>query len=100
MGDTGSLSLGALIGIIAFLTNHPLHLVIVGGVFVIEALSDILQVFSCKFRNGQRIFKMAPIHHHFELSGYHETKITVCFWIISGFLTLIGCISLCSVFNR
>ncbi|MDR2371759.1 MAG: phospho-N-acetylmuramoyl-pentapeptide-transferase [Puniceicoccales bacterium] len=98
MGDTGSLSLGALIGIIAFLTNHPFHLVIVGGVFVVEALSDILQVSSYKFRNKRRIFKMAPIHHHFELLGYHETKITVRFWIVSGFLSLIGCVGLCSVF--
>ncbi|MDR2812783.1 MAG: phospho-N-acetylmuramoyl-pentapeptide-transferase [Puniceicoccales bacterium] len=94
MGDTGSLSLGALIGIIAFLTNHPLHLVIAGGIFVIEALSDILQVFSYKFFNKRRIFKMAPLHHHFELSGYHETKITVRFVIVSGFLSWIGCIGL------
>jgi phospho-N-acetylmuramoyl-pentapeptide-transferase len=100
MGDTGSLSLGALIGIIAFLTNHPFHLVIVGGVFVVEALSDILQVSSYKFCNKRRIFKMAPIHHHFELLGYHETKITVRFWIVSGFLLLIGCVGLCSVFNH
>jgi phospho-N-acetylmuramoyl-pentapeptide-transferase len=99
MGDTGSLSLGALIGIIAFLTNRPFHLVIAGGVFVIEALSDIFQVFSYKFRNKRRIFKMAPIHHHFELSGYHETKIVVRFWIISSFLSLIGCIGLHAFFS-
>jgi phospho-N-acetylmuramoyl-pentapeptide-transferase len=99
MGDTGSLSIGALIGIIAFLTNHPFHLVIAGGIFVIEALSDILQVFSYKFCRKRRIFKMAPIHHHFELSGYHETKIAVHFWMISGFLSLMGCIGLCAFFH-
>jgi phospho-N-acetylmuramoyl-pentapeptide-transferase len=99
MGDTGSLSLGALIGVIAFLTNHPLHLVIVGGVFVVEALSDILQVFSYKFCNRRRIFKMAPIHHHFELSGYHEAKITVRFWMVSGFLSLLGYIGLHAFFK-
>jgi phospho-N-acetylmuramoyl-pentapeptide-transferase len=99
MGDTGSLSLGALIGIIAFLTNHPLHLAIAGGVFVIEALSDIFQVFSYKFCNKRRIFKMAPIHHHFELLGYHETKITVRFWIVSSFLSVAGCVGLYTLFS-
>jgi phospho-N-acetylmuramoyl-pentapeptide-transferase len=94
MGDTGSLSLGGLIGIIAFLTNHPLHLVIAGGIFVMEALSDILQVFSFKFFDGRRIFKMAPIHHHFELSGYHEAKITLRFCFVSIFLTFLGTIGL------
>jgi phospho-N-acetylmuramoyl-pentapeptide-transferase len=99
MGDTGSLSLGALIGIIAFLTNHPFHLVIAGGIFVIEALSDILQVFSYKFCNKRRIFKMAPIHHHFELSGYHETKIAIRSWMVSSFLSLAGCIGLYALFR-
>jgi phospho-N-acetylmuramoyl-pentapeptide-transferase len=99
MGDTGSLSLGALIGIIAFLTNHPLHLVIAGGIFVAEALSDILQVFSYKFRNRRRIFKMAPIHHHFELSGYHEMKITVRFWMVSSFLSLAAYVGLHAFFK-
>ncbi|MDR1590649.1 MAG: phospho-N-acetylmuramoyl-pentapeptide-transferase [Puniceicoccales bacterium] len=98
MGDMGSLSLGALIGIIAFLTNHSLHLVVAGGIFVIEALSDILQVFSYKFCNKRRIFRMAPIHHHFELSGYHETKITMRFWLISGFFSLAGCMGLHAFF--
>jgi phospho-N-acetylmuramoyl-pentapeptide-transferase len=99
MGDIGSLSLGALIGIIAFLANHPFHLVIAGGIFVIEALSDILQVFCYKFCNKRRVFKMAPIHHHFELSGYHETKITVRCWIVSTFLSLLGCVGLYAFFR-
>ncbi|MDR1366380.1 MAG: phospho-N-acetylmuramoyl-pentapeptide-transferase [Puniceicoccales bacterium] len=99
MGDIGSLSLGALIGIIAFLTNHPFHLVIAGGIFVIEALSDILQVFFYKFCNKRHVFRMAPIHHHFELSGYHETKITVRFWMVSTFLSLLGCVGLHAFFR-
>ncbi|MDR2807237.1 MAG: phospho-N-acetylmuramoyl-pentapeptide-transferase [Puniceicoccales bacterium] len=94
MGDTGSLSLGILIGMVAFLTNHPFHLMIGGGIFVLEALSDIIQVFSYKFRHQRRIFKMAPLHHHFELLGVHETKITRRFGIISGLLSLLSIVGL------
>jgi phospho-N-acetylmuramoyl-pentapeptide-transferase len=89
MGDTGSLALGGLIGIIAFMVHQPLTLVIVGGIFVCEALSVILQVGSFKLR-GKRIFRMSPIHHHFELKGWHENKVVIRFWIISLIFAMIG----------
>ena len=82
MGDTGSLAIGGLIGGIAFMTHQPFTLIIVGGVFVMEALSVIIQVGSFKTR-GKRIFKMSPIHHHFELKGWPETKVVIRFWILS-----------------
>ena len=82
MGDTGALGLGGALGTLALLTGHPLLLVIVGGLFVLEAGSVILQVASFKLR-GKRIFRMAPIHHHFELKGWHESKVIIRFWIIS-----------------
>lgn len=82
MGDVGSLSLGGCLGTIAVLTKNEFLFVLIGGIFVIEALSVILQVFSFKTR-GKRIFKMAPIHHHFELLGWPETKVIVRFWIVS-----------------
>ncbi|PID67055.1 MAG: phospho-N-acetylmuramoyl-pentapeptide-transferase, partial [Fusobacteriales bacterium] len=80
MGDTGSLTLGGILGVIAILLKQELILPIMGFVFVMEAVSVILQVGSFKLR-GKRIFKMAPIHHHFELSGVPEAKVTVRFWI-------------------
>lgn len=89
MGDTGSLALGGLIGVIAFMVHQPLTLIIVGGIFVMEALSVILQVGSFKIR-GKRIFRMAPIHHHFELKGWKETKVVVRFWILSLIFALVG----------
>jgi phospho-N-acetylmuramoyl-pentapeptide-transferase len=89
MGDVGSLSLGGTLGIIAVLTKQELLLVIVGGVFVVEALSVIFQVGSYKYR-GKRIFRMAPIHHHFELKGVAEPKIIVRFWIITIILALMA----------
>jgi phospho-N-acetylmuramoyl-pentapeptide-transferase len=89
MGDTGSLCLGGIIGIISVLVKQELLLVVVGGIFVIEALSVILQVFSFKFR-GKRIFKMAPIHHHFELCGWPETKVVIRFWILGVILLLVA----------
>lgn len=89
MGDVGSLSLGGTLGTIAVLTKQEILLVIVGGIFVIEALSVIFQVGSYKYR-GKRIFRMAPIHHHFELKGVAEPKIIVRFWIISIILALIA----------
>jgi phospho-N-acetylmuramoyl-pentapeptide-transferase len=89
MGDVGSLSLGGTLGIIAILTKQELLLVIVGGVFVVEALSVIFQVGSYKYR-GKRIFRMAPIHHHFELKGVAEPKIIVRFWIITIILALMA----------
>ena len=89
MGDVGSLSLGGTLGIIAVLTKQEIPLVIVGGIFVIEALSVIFQVGSYKYR-GKRIFRMAPIHHHFELKGVAEPKIIVRFWIITIILALVA----------
>ena len=89
MGDTGSLALGGLIGVVAFMVHQPLTLVIVGGIFVMEALSVIIQVFSYKTRK-KRIFKMAPIHHHFELKGWPESKVVIRFWILSIAFALAG----------
>lgn len=88
MGDVGSLSLGGFLGVMAVLTNNELLLVVLGGVFVVEALSVITQVASFKL-TGKRVFKMAPIHHHFELKGLDETKIIVRFWIISILLAVL-----------
>jgi phospho-N-acetylmuramoyl-pentapeptide-transferase len=89
MGDTGSLSLGAALGTIAVMIKQEFLLVIVGGIFVMETLSVIIQVLSFKWR-GKRVFRMAPIHHHFELKGWNEGKIVVRFWIISVILGLIA----------
>ena len=89
MGDVGSLALGAALGVIAILVRQELVLFIMGGVFVIETVSVILQVGSYKMR-GQRIFRMAPIHHHYELKGWPEPRVIVRFWIISLILVLIG----------
>jgi phospho-N-acetylmuramoyl-pentapeptide-transferase len=89
MGDVGSLALGGALCIVAILVRQELVLVIMGGVFVIEALSVILQVGSYKLR-GQRIFRMAPIHHHYELKGWPEPRVIVRFWIISVVLVLTG----------
>ncbi len=89
MGDTGSLALGGSIGLISVLVRQELILFVVGGVFVIEAVSVILQVASFKLR-GKRIFLCAPIHHHFERKGWTETQIVVRFWILGGLFALIG----------
>lgn len=89
MGDVGSLALGACLGIIAVLVRQEILLVIMGGVFVMETLSVILQVGSYKLR-GQRIFRMAPIHHHYELKGWPEPRVIVRFWIISLVMVLVG----------
>ena len=83
MGDVGSLALGGGLGILAVLIKQEVLLIFIGGVFVIEALSVILQVGSYKLRGGKRIFKMAPLHHHFELMGWSESKVIVRFWIAS-----------------
>lgn len=93
MGDVGSLTLGALLGVIAVLVRQEILLFIMGGVFVMETLSVILQVGSFKLRK-QRIFKMAPIHHHFELSGWPEPRVIVRFWIITFVLVLLGLVTL------
>jgi phospho-N-acetylmuramoyl-pentapeptide-transferase len=89
MGDTGSLSLGASLATIAVIIKQEVLLVIAGGIFVMETASVIIQVLSFKWR-GKRVFKMAPIHHHFELKGWNEGKIVVRFWIISIILALIA----------
>ncbi len=89
MGDTGSLAIGGLVGIIALMIHQPFTLIIVGGIFVIEAASVILQVASFKM-TGNRIFRMAPIHHHFELKGWKETKVVIRFWILSLLFAIMG----------
>ncbi len=89
MGDTGSLALGGALGSIAILLKKELLLVIVGGVFVIEVLSVIIQVLSYRYRGGRRVFKMAPIHHHFELIGWSESKVVVRFWIVGALFALL-----------
>jgi phospho-N-acetylmuramoyl-pentapeptide-transferase len=89
MGDTGSLALGGMLGTIAVVAHHELVLGIIGGLFVVEALSVIVQVFWYK-RTGRRIFRMAPIHHHFEQLGWSEPTVVIRFWIISFVLALAG----------
>jgi phospho-N-acetylmuramoyl-pentapeptide-transferase len=90
MGDVGSLPIGAALGTVAVITKQEILLVLVGGLFVIEALSVIFQVGFFKMTNGRRIFKMAPLHHHFELKGWPEPKVIVRFWIIAITLALIS----------
>jgi len=94
MGDTGSLSLGGVLGIISVITKHEIVLAIIGGLFVLETISVILQVYYFKATKGKRIFKMAPLHHHFEKSGWTESKVVIRFWIISIIFALIGLSSL------
>jgi phospho-N-acetylmuramoyl-pentapeptide-transferase len=89
MGDTGSLALGGALGAIAISTKHELVLAIVGGLFVVEALSVIIQVLYFK-KTGKRVFLMAPIHHHYEKKGWSEPQIVIRFWIVSLILALIG----------
>ncbi|HPA44235.1 MAG TPA: phospho-N-acetylmuramoyl-pentapeptide-transferase [bacterium] len=90
MGDTGSLSLGGALGVIAVMLKQELLLLIIGGVFVIEALSVMIQVASYRLRGGKRVFLMAPIHHHFEMLGWPESKIITRFWIVAAVLALFG----------
>jgi phospho-N-acetylmuramoyl-pentapeptide-transferase len=89
MGDTGSLALGGMIGAVAVATKHEIVLAVIGGLFVLEAVSVIVQVVSFKL-TGKRIFKMAPIHHHFEQLGWTEPQIVIRFWIVSVVLALAG----------
>jgi len=93
MGDTGSLSLGGALGAIAVATKHELVLAIVGGLFVLETVSVIVQVASFKL-TGKRVFRMAPLHHHFEQKGWEESTVVIRFWIIAVVLALIGLASL------
>ena len=90
MGDVGSLPLGAVLGTVAVITKQELVLILVGGLFVAETLSVIFQVVYFRLTGGQRIFRMAPIHHHFELKGWAESKVTVRFWIIAIILALLS----------
>ena len=89
MGDIGALALGAALGIVAVMVRQELALMIMGGVFVIETASVILQVVSFKL-TGRRIFRMAPLHHHFELKGWPEPRVIVRFWIITVILVLVA----------
>jgi len=93
MGDTGSLSLGGLLGAIAVAIKHEIVLGIVGGLFVLEAISVIVQVVSFKL-TGKRVFKMAPIHHHYEQLGWTESQVVIRFWIVAVVLALAGLASL------
>ncbi|MFZ5924258.1 MAG: phospho-N-acetylmuramoyl-pentapeptide-transferase [Bacillota bacterium] len=93
MGDTGSLALGAALGTLAILTKTELLLLLVGGVFVIETLSVMIQVTYFKLTRGRRIFKMSPLHHHFELSGWQEPKVVTRFWILGLIFSVLGLIS-------
>ncbi len=89
MGDVGALAIGAAIGVIAVIVRQEIVALVMGGIFVLETASVILQVASFKL-TGRRIFRMAPIHHHFELKGWAEPKVIVRFWIISLLLVLAG----------
>jgi phospho-N-acetylmuramoyl-pentapeptide-transferase len=89
MGDIGALALGAALGAVAVIVRQELILVVMGGIFVIETLSVMIQVASFKL-TGKRVFRMAPIHHHFELKGWPEPRVIVRFWIISVVLVLVG----------
>ncbi|HLI19770.1 MAG TPA: phospho-N-acetylmuramoyl-pentapeptide-transferase, partial [Stellaceae bacterium] len=89
MGDTGSLSIGAALGIIAVITKQELVLAIIGGLFVLETVSVIVQVASFKM-TGKRVFRMAPLHHHFEKKGWQEPTIVIRFWIIASILAIAG----------
>ena len=94
MGDTGSLALGGFVASIALMLHMPLYIVIVGLIYLVEVLSVIIQVGYFKLTHGKRIFKMAPIHHHFELSGFSETQVVAAFSIITAILCLIGLMAL------
>src|SRR5690606_30601962 len=90
MGDTGSLALGGAIGTISVITKHEIVLAIIGGLFVMEALSVIIQVYYYKLSGGKRVFKMAPIHHHFEKCGWSESTVVIRFWILAVIFALLG----------
>ena len=89
MGDTGSLSMGGALGAVSVITKHELVLAVVGGLFVLETVSVIVQVASFKL-TGKRVFQMAPLHHHFEKKGWAEPTIVIRFWIVAVILALVG----------
>ena len=93
MGDTGSLALGALLGTVSVMTRHEILLAVVGGVFVVDALSVMIQVAYIR-TTGRRFFKMAPVHHHFEQLGWKETTVVTRFWIAAFILGVLGLTSL------
>jgi phospho-N-acetylmuramoyl-pentapeptide-transferase len=93
MGDTGSLSVGGALGAISIITKHEIVLAIIGGLFVLETASVIVQVASFK-TTGKRVFRMAPLHHHFEKKGWSEPTVVIRFWIIAAILALVGLSSL------
>jgi phospho-N-acetylmuramoyl-pentapeptide-transferase len=90
MGDSGSLSMGATLAVIALITGQILVLPLIGLIFVIETASDIIQIGYFKLSGGKRVFRMAPLHHHFELAGWDEEKITLRFWIVGILAGLLG----------
>jgi phospho-N-acetylmuramoyl-pentapeptide-transferase len=90
MGDSGSLALGGVLGTLSLIVKKEVLLAIVGGVFMMEVLSVVLQVGHFKVTKGRRLFKMAPLHHHFELSGWRETKVVTRFWILGGLFAIIA----------
>lgn len=94
MGDTGSLALGGALGAVAVVLRQELLLLVIGGVFAMEALSVVIQVISRRYFNDYRVFRMAPLHHHFELMGWHETQVIVRFWIVAAILSVLGLITL------
>jgi phospho-N-acetylmuramoyl-pentapeptide-transferase len=90
MGDVGSLALGGVLGVLSLIVKKEVLLLLIGGVFMMEVLSDVLQVGYFKVSKGKRIFKMAPLHHHFELKGWKETKVVVRFWILGGIFAILA----------
>ena len=90
MGDVGALALGGALGVIAVIVRQELVLAVMGGIFVVETLSVMIQTTYYKRTHGKRIFLMAPIHHHFELKGWSETQVVTRFWIITMILVLVG----------
>ena len=94
MGDTGSLALGGALGTVAILIKRELLLVLIGTVFLLEMFSVVIQVLSFRWRGGKRVFRMAPLHHHFELGGWSETQVVVRFWIVGILMLLLGMTSI------
>jgi phospho-N-acetylmuramoyl-pentapeptide-transferase len=90
MGDVGSLALGGVLGVLSLIVKKELLLLVVGGVFMMEVLSVVLQVGYFKLTKGKRLFKMSPIHHHFELKGWKETKVVARFWILGGLFAILA----------
>lgn len=90
MGDTGALAFGAMLGVVALMVNQSIALLIIGGVFFAEGLSSMVQIFSMKFRDGKKIFLIAPLHHHLEAIGWDETKVTMRMWLLGTVLAFVG----------